>query len=571
MIRKLSLLSFLLSFPLLIFAQEINFYASADAKEIVDGGYLEISFTLENAEGRNFKPPTFRGFKVVSGPSTSSQISIVNGRSSQKMSYGYTLLAQGIGNKSIGAASITVTGRTYKTKPVSVRVSKASKQAAASADSPIFIKLEQSDSTVYKGQQITLKYVLYTTRDVSSADFRVEESFDGFFVNRVRNFRDRAERVVIDGVQYTKKTLKTYALFPQQTGTFKFDPIPVTLGIPLKNDRSGFFFSTRVTRENVTAEGGNIEVLSTPANAPVSYSGAVGKFTMQAGIDKRSITTDDAITMRMQISGNGDNKFLIAPTQPESRDWEIYDPNVLKEETIERGDQIVTIKNYEYLIVPKRKGRLLLKPEFTYFDTDSMRYMTLYGSPNAVNVVQGTGDSTLEDAMEQEALALAPIVSSTTFKQKGKYFMFSTGYWFCMTLPILGLLVIFTYKRKLINEENIDPNLKRESEAEKIAKERLAKAESFMHKSESKSFYSEVNDALYGYVSDKLRIPAADLSRSNIQSRLLEKEVPTGKVEMFATLLDKVQMSLYAGGGTEMQSLYDEAVQAITDIDSFLQ
>lgn len=566
--RVIVLVCFVCS-PLLVLAQQVNFYATTDAKELVDGGYVSVSFTLENADGSGFQPPNFKGFKVVSGPSSSSQISINNGRRSQKMSYGYTLLAQGVGAKNIGSASIKVNGKSYKTQPISVKVVKASKQAQGSDENSIFIKLEQSDSTVYKGQQVTLKYVLYTTQDVNSADFRSEEAFDGFFVSRIRNFRDRAQRVVIDGVQYTKKTLKTYALFPQQTGTFQFEPISVTLGIPLPNERSGFFFSTRVRRENIMAEGGKIKVVPTPANAPVSYSGAVGKFGMQASIDKRSISTDDAITMRIQISGNGDSKFLIAPTQPTSTDWEIYDPNVLSEETVERGDAIVTVKNYEYLMVPKKKGRLSVRPEFTYFDTDSLSYITLYGNPSIVNVVQGSGDPTLEDALEQEALSLAPNISSTSFSKRGKYFMFSPGYWLCMSFPLLGMLGVFVYKRKLIKESNIDPNLKRESEAEKVAKERLSNAKGYMAQNESKAFYNEVNDALYGYVSDKLFIPAADLSRSNINLKLIEKGVDQDPADNFVQLLDKVQMSLYAGGDADMNSLYEEAIKSITEIDAF--
>ena len=555
-------------FPSIVNSQEVKFYASTDAKEIVQGSYVEISFTLENAKGANFRPPSFTGFKVVSGPNQSSQISIVNNRRSEKISIGYTLVAEALGNQSIGAATINVNGKNYKTKPKTVRVVKASTKIT-SEQNRIFIKLEQSDSVVYKGQQITLKYVLYTTKDVNSADFRTEEAFDGFFVNRIRNFRDRAQRVVVDGVQYTKKTLKTYALFPQQSGDFKFDPIPVTLGIPVENARKGFFFSTRVTRENITAEGGEVKVLPTPANAPVSYSGAVGDFTISTSINKRSITTDDALTMRMQISGNGDSKFLIAPIQPENKDWEIYDPNMLSEETIERGDAVMTVKSYEYLMVPKRKGKLSVRPEFSFFKPDSAVYVTIYGTPAQVNVVQGSGDSTLEGVREQEALAFAPIVSSTKLSARGKYFMFSPAYWVCMSLPILGMLGVFVYKRKLIKENNIDPNLKRESEAEKIAKQRMSNAQTHMQQNDSKAFYAEVNDALYGYVSDKLFIPAADLSRSNIKAKLIEKGVATEPADSYVSLLDKVQMSLYAGGDTNMAALYEEAVKSITEIDAF--
>ncbi|MGB1218040.1 MAG: hypothetical protein ACPG5P_09195, partial [Saprospiraceae bacterium] len=65
--------------PVLGFAQKVSFYATSDAKQVVKGGYLEVKFTLENANGVDFRPPNFDGFKQVSGQNVSSKTSNING------------------------------------------------------------------------------------------------------------------------------------------------------------------------------------------------------------------------------------------------------------------------------------------------------------------------------------------------------------------------------------------------------------------------------------------------------------------------------------------------------------
>ena len=75
-------------FPLLTQAQgEVTFTASSDAKQVVLGGYFEISFILENANGGNFKPPPFNKFTVLSGPSQSMSTTSVNGQWSRCLLY----------------------------------------------------------------------------------------------------------------------------------------------------------------------------------------------------------------------------------------------------------------------------------------------------------------------------------------------------------------------------------------------------------------------------------------------------------------------------------------------------
>ncbi len=554
-----------------IAAQQAVFTASADAKQVIQNGYLDVTFTLENVEGTRFTPPPFTNFKVVSGPSQSSQMTIVNGEMSRKISYGYSLIATKLGKTTIGAASIRAGNKVLKTKPISIEVLKG-KPVAKSADGTvakeIYVQLELSDSTVYIGQQITAKYMLYTQKDVSSADFRSEPNYEGFYAKRVRNLNDRAERVIIDGVQYTKKALRTMAIFPQQTGSFTFEPAYINLGLPVKNGRrNSFFFSTRTKPFLTNTEAVKIKVLNTPPNAPASFSGAIGKYTMTASLDKTSITTDEALTMKIHIRGVGDGKFVEAPLQTNPA-FDIYDPNVIQDESTERGDQIRVDKVFEYLMVPNKQGAFYVKPEFTYFDIDSNDYMTLYALNKRVNVTQGTGSRAALNIDKDNLGELMPIISSTTLGTGKSWFFGSPIHLTLVGLPFFSLLGLVVYKRRLLKDAAIDPSLKRQSAARQLAMRRLETAAQAKQNGEQRLFYEEINNGIYGYISDKFMVAPADLNQAHIEEVLRKENLANDQISMFQDVIKTCQQALYASTRAEdMSTVYDQAVQLIAGME----
>ena len=151
-----------LFFSSALIAQKPKFYATTDARKIVEGSYLQVKFVLEDAEGTNFIPPKFDGFTVVSGPSSSSSTSIINGVVSREFGYAYGLQPKSLGKKTIPAASIQVNGKTLKTQSMVIEVVKGNNKSIT-ADKQIFVKTELTDTSTYVGQQITLTYKLYTT------------------------------------------------------------------------------------------------------------------------------------------------------------------------------------------------------------------------------------------------------------------------------------------------------------------------------------------------------------------------------------------------------------------------
>ncbi len=99
-----------------------KFTVEISTDSILMGNYFEVKFTLENASGQNFEPPTFEDFKVVSGPNQSSNFTVVNGEMSQSITYTYYLEPLNIGSFYIQPASIETKDEVLETYPVEVFV-----------------------------------------------------------------------------------------------------------------------------------------------------------------------------------------------------------------------------------------------------------------------------------------------------------------------------------------------------------------------------------------------------------------------------------------------------------------
>ena len=557
-------------------AQQIEFYAQADARQIVVGNYFEVTFTLENANGDTFTPPDFGALEVLSGPSQSSQVSIINGRRSQKISYGYGLTVSKPGKYTIKSASINAGGKTYRSKALTIEAvasqsgsKKTATGVAGLTDADIFIEAVVDRDTGHIGQQITLKYVLYTTKDVRSINLSKKPEFDGFFAQEINNYRERSERVVRDGVQYVSRAIKVIALFPQQKGSFDIDPALFTLGISTKSGRSSFFFNNNLKRFNVNTEPFTLDVTDLPDEAPASFAGAIGDFYLGTAIDRKQLSMDDALTLTFQIKGDGDGKLLTAPDQPLGDLFDIYEPNLLREENSVENGKIITTKTYEYLMIPKKVGRISFNPELSFYDPDISDYSVIKGQNYTITVTPSTGRQTVDLDTRRKELP-API-TTTNFKKKDSFFFGSAPYWALnggFGLAFLGLL--FAKKRQLARS-NIDPAELKNSKAKKLAIAQLSEAKSAWSAGDTKQFYILLRKGLVEYLASKTYQSSAQMSKEDISSLLQNNHLESFEPGIL-DIMQKGEMAIYANmtPGNEEDS-YNQAVEIIQNIETSLK
>lgn len=101
---------------------EPQFSIEVSNTEVLLGNYFQVTFTLKNAQGQKFEAPNFKDFDIVSGPNQSSSFSMMNGKTTQSISYTYYLQPKSIGSFYLEPAFIEADGKTMETQPIEIFV-----------------------------------------------------------------------------------------------------------------------------------------------------------------------------------------------------------------------------------------------------------------------------------------------------------------------------------------------------------------------------------------------------------------------------------------------------------------
>ena len=567
----------------LLAQQPVSFTASSDARQVVVGGYFEVSFTLENGQGKNFQPPAFKDFKLLSGPNQSISTTSFNGKWSRKLTYSYNLQPKKTGKFTVGAASIEVNGKKYTTKPIRVEVVKGKNNTAASQEeleeqieTQIYIKAIPSSIEARVGEQIILDYKIYTTQQVESYNPVTELDYAGFFAEELNSYNSQVIKEVIDGVQYSTKVIKKVALFPQQAGILEIPPMRMQIAVASPNQtrrRRSIFSYPDVIRIQVATETLNINVRDLPDNPPVSFSGAVGRYSMEARTNSRQINTNDAFSLQLSVSGDGDLKLVQAPDLMLGDSFKIFDTKVVAENAlVPRQGRFVGKKVFDYLITPKYPGQFKLKPKFTYYDVDSLRYVTLASEPLAISIAQGDQSKATIPAENEAPATLRGIAKTANWQEKSAPLFGSPLFYILLGLPFLLLGGAYFYKRHQFKLSNVDTEALRRQQANKVALKRLETANSFLKENKSRQFYDEVSRAMLDYVSDKLNIPFSKMSKDNVRDKLLELNVSETPIQQFIHVIKTSEMALFAGkdNSSAMQEVYEQAVEVVSGVEAEL-
>lgn len=565
-----------------LFAQQpVEFTASTDARQVVVGGYFEVSFTLANAQGKNFQPPSFKNFNLLSGPNQSISTSSFNGKWSRTLTYTYNLQPQKIGKFNVGSASIEVDGKKISTKPLKVEVVKGKNNTAATqeeleeqVETQIYIKAIPSSIVARVGEQIILDYKIYTTQQVESYNPVNELDYAGFFAEDLRSYNSQVIKEVIDGVQYSTKVIKKVALFPQQAGILEIPPLRMQVAVASPNQtkrRRSIFSYPDLIRIQVATELLNINVQELPDNPPASFSGAVGHYAMQARTTSRQINTNDAFSLQLSISGDGDLKLVQAPDLMLGDSFEIFDTKVVGENAlVAQQGRFVGKKVFDYLITPKYPGQFRLKPKFTYYDVDSLRYITLESEPIAISITQGDQSKAVIPKNEEATATLRGIVKTANWQKESTSLFGTPLFYILLGLPLLLLGGAYFYKKQQFKLLNVDAEALRRQRANKVALKRLETAHAFLKENKSRQFYDEVSRAMLDYVSDKLNIPFSKMSKDNVRDKLLELKVSETPIQQFIHVIKTSEMALFAGKDNSgaMQEVYQQAVEVVSGVEA---
>lgn len=542
--------------------------------------------------------------EVIAGPYTSSESSfqMVNGHtsSSSSITYTYTLYAAKSGVYNIPAAHARVGGKQISSSPAKVTVVGSAQgrgnnspkmheddnyqphmRAAGSAISgrDLFIKVSANKKKVYEQEPILLTYKVYTLVDLTQLEGKMPE-LTGFHTQEIPLPQQKSFHIErVNGKPYRTVTWSQYVMYPQMTGKMEIPSITFK-GIVVQQNRSvdpfeAFFNGGSgyvEVKRNIVAPSIKIDVLPLPQK-PANFSGGVGKFNISAQLNKNELKAGDPLSLRIVVGGIGNLKLIKQPVVNFPKDWDKYDPKVTDKTKLTsnglEGNMI-----YDILAVPRNQGHYTIPPvELTYYDTSLNQYKTIKTQSFEIEVAKGDGSrSSVVDYSKDQPKDIKDIKKGDAeLHSVDNFFFGSVGYLMSLLIPFVAfvaLLVIFR-KRAIDNADLVKMKGKK---ANKIATKRLRQANKLMLAGKSNEFYDEVLRALWGYVGDKLNMPAEKLSRENISEKLQSHNVDDNTISKFLSAIDDCEMMRFAPGDPEgnMNKTFESAMTAIMEIEKVM-
>ena len=616
------LLTILLSLiTLSVFADEVVFRAQAP-KQVVVGRPFQLTYSV-NQRSRDLRAPEFTDFDVLSGPytSTSSSTSFVNGKrtSSFEQTYTYMLMAQKEGTFTIGPATVKVDGENIQSNGVRIQVlpedevasggtgenqdgrgnSRQSTsgnpgsqggQGGSVSSEDLFVRTIASKTRVHEQEALMVTYKLYFANvDVAQLTNNTKlPEFTGFLKQELEQGEIQTELEHYNGRNYQTAVLYRTILYPQHSGDIKIDPanFEAVLRVQVQQrPRSIFddFFGsyTNVTRM-LTAPGVTIHVAALPGGKPAGFSGGVGRFTLTPTISQTELQTNDAVTIRLDISGSGNMKLLKTPAIDWPEGFEPYDPKVTNNfNTTTAG--VSGTKSIEYLAIPRSAGEYTIPAvHFSYFDIDEKKYKTLSTPEYTIRVKRGAGEPsvageqpsgvvsyTQKEDIKQLGSDIRYIDTKLVESRKTKVESDSYRYlWLWYVIPLIIAMVLLVVLRKQIKEA-ADITRMRYKHANKVAQKRLKAAAAALKANDKDHFYEEIERAAWTYLSDRLSIPTADLNKENIASILRQKGVAEERIQEVMSVLSTAEFARYAPATDHaMDDLYRDTTNLINNLEN---
>lgn len=589
-------------------ADKVRFVAEA-ADVVVSGDQVRLVFTVNSQDIKDFRAPSIKGFDVLMGPSRSQQssIQIINGKrtSNSSTAFTYILLAGNPGTYTIPAASVEVNGEKVFSNAISIKVlpqdqtsGNSGNNGGGSASSPrsqaagsrissndLFITATASKTTVHEQEAILLTYKVYTVVNLRQLYGKMPD-LKGFHTQEVELPQQKTFTLEhYKGRNYNTTVWSQYVLFPQQTGKLEIPSITfdgVVAQQTISDDPFDAFFNGGgyvEVKKKITTPKVVINVQPLPAK-PAGFSGAVGEFKLASSINATDVKTNDAVTIKLTLSGTGNMKLIGTPEVKFPQDFEIYDPKVTDDYKLTNSGLTGT-KTFEYLAIPRHAGNFTIPAiEFTYFDLKSNSYKTLKTEAYNLKVAKGQGnaDQVISDFTNKESVKMLGKdirfikLGDSSLRPKGDFFFGTVGYYLCYLIPLL-LFVVFAviYRQKALENANVAKV--KTKKANKVATRRMKLAGKLLAENKKNEFYDEVLKALWGYISDKLSIPVSQLSKNNIEAELTNYGVQEALIAEFIGVLNECEYARYAPGNENeaMDKVYSASVEVISKMENSIK
>lgn len=599
-IGRVLVLLLLLAVPTFASAQKVSFEVNAP-KVVAVGEVFRVEY-VSDSKPQDFTGPQFEGVDVLAGPtlSTSKSVSIVNGNMTQEARYTYTYVLQcnTEGDYQIPQAAIKVKGKSYTAAPFTITAltenSSPGQEGASNGPRPslapddIVIRAITDRQEVYKGEPIRVTYKLYR-RVPLNLESAKSPTYNGFWAQQLNVDGYTPQREELNGKIYDTHVIREDLLFPQQAGTLMIEPLELNVAAQIVTEGrrqsiiDDFFGGPDIqeVRRKVVTRPVAITVKDLPSGAPSGFSGAVGEFQLETVNPPSEVAANSAFTFGIKISGSGNLPQVQAPMLTLPSSFEQY--NVKTTESLNNtAGGIYGYRQFEYPVIARAAGEYDIQPvQFTYFNPKLRTYETLATSAQSIRVMPDStgvspGGTAVIGGLSKEDIKI--LSSDIRFIELGsprlryKTHLFFGSAWYFLCIGVIGAVFVFLllWMRKVARERRNSAVLKGKR-ANKVALQRFRAAAAHRDEGNQRGFYEETLKALWGYIGDKLNIPAANLTKENVREELIKRGVAADTAQRYIDIIVECEYAQYAPSATgRMNEIYGEAVAMVSKLENIL-
>ena len=566
---------------------------------------LTLSITITGAEANSAGQPgtmPLQGFRIVAGPSVSTQFQWINGQSSSSRTYSYVLLPTQQGDFTLGPFKIATGSGEIQTNAVQIKVvagssspppttrRRASPWPPSILDEPaatqstvadeVFVTAELDRRRAYPGQQINLTYKVYTQLSISGLELKESPALKGFWVEDIEVPRNPSPIIEeVRGRQYSVFVVKRQALFANAPGKLQIPASTFALGVRVRSNDPFSFFNYGTT-EPVYRRTQPVEVVITSfpeSGKPAGFKNLAGRFSLSAKVDKVEVKAGDAVALTVVLSGSGNFNTvgdLDLPTLPE---FKVFSAKS-QVKSDRSGEQLEGTKSWEYVIVPQSSGNQTI-PSLTvhFFNTDNERYETAATPPLSIKVARSDGATAIDQRAAQ--------ISQRRLTRQGSDINFiklagrtdnqmpvlhrSPLFYLLLLFPLAvnaGILAWQKHAEKLAG--NI--SLLRRQRASRRALATIKTAAGELKNGSLTAFYSDLGTTLRQFLADRYGLPEIELTRDQIQDQLADRGINESLIESTTGLLDRLNFARFAPSqhsAEDARKLLDEIRAIILNLE----
>lgn len=522
----------------LIFAG--NMTVDVDSRRINEGDSVTLTVRSENSKNApQVVLPNFIDFTVVSGPnqSSSSNYSILNGKLESSSTYilEWVLIPRKFGRLKIPSLSIKLDGQVSKTNPIFISVSKRSQNS--NKDAQYFVEASIDNTSPYRGEQVTLTYTLFTRVDVTGFDEKMPR-FKGFWVEELYSpSKLQLRQVQKNGRQYHSATIKKNALFPTKSGKIIIEPLIATIGVRDRKKNSFSVFGSPSKQYTISTQSITLDVKPLPDTNDGQTSAVVGLWNIKSTIDRLSVLQDEALKIKVHLTGNGNLKSVdILPYEfPEG--FEVFEPKV----TIKSSKSQIKIggeKIIEYVVIPRIAGKIIIPPfEIKYFDNVNKKWKTKSSKPINLLVKINEKSSTATVGLSKEEIQL--VGKDIRFMDDGKprWQKTNSGLMDKITLILATLALLLFLFPGMINmrQSHLDSTM-----GERRSQKAYKNAISIIRPISDSPIivYGSIHKAIIVYINYKTGRKSAEYSITEIINIFEINDVPTNLIDNLKKIME---------------------------------